>query len=274
LIASADDAAGAVLEVDVADLQGQRMVELFHPDDRELVNRIRDRIRHGRAEECGLVVRRIDRSGRTRELTARIVAVTDERGCSGMIVFVEPRVHDVGPRPHTASETSAWRDALTGLPASTLLIDRLGHAIERTRRDGHIVGVVGLSIDDPTGLRRLHGRSGAGLVAVESADRAQRSTRPSDTIGRLSGGHLVAVLDGLDGVHVLDRIASRLEAAMAEPFTIRRADVAVAFTITTVVARPGDHPRSMLARALPATGPSAPQWTLPAPRLSTTTSPE
>ncbi len=252
LVAEAGAAVAAVFETTPDALVGRRMVELFHPDDRDLVNRVRDRIRHGRADECELDVRRVDALGAVHEIAVRFESLIDERGCSGMALFVGLP----GPGPSPSTSPSPWRDGLTGLPGPVLVADRLGHALERSRRDARAVGLVVLAIDDVAHVRRVHGRSGADLVVLELADRAQRCTRPSDTISRVDPDHLIAVLDGLDGVAVLDLVAARLESAVSIPYTIRRAQVEVSLTVTTVLARAGDDPRSVLARALPSSSAS------------------
>ncbi len=245
LVAEASTAVAELFETSPDALVGRRMVELFHPDDRDLVNRVRDRIRHGRADECELAVRWVDTLGVVHEIAVRFESLIDERGSSGIVLLIG------APEPGRPTSASPWRDGLTGLPGASLMADRLGHALERSRRDARAVGVVVLAIDDVESLRRVHGRSGADLVVLEIADRAQRCTRPSDTIARVGPDHLIAVLDGLDGVAVLDAVAARLESAVSLPYTIRRAEAAVSLTVTAVLARAGDDPRTVLERAIP-----------------------
>ena len=67
----------------------------------------------------------------------------------------------------------AMHDHLTGLPNRSLLEDRMGHALERCRREGHRIGVVFFDLDHfktVNDTRRPRGRrqaaAGRGHAAV------------------------------------------------------------------------------------------------------------
>jgi diguanylate cyclase (GGDEF)-like protein/PAS domain S-box-containing protein len=114
----------------------------------------------------------------------------------------------------------ALHDALTGLPNRTLLLDRLGHALERARRESTRVAVLFLDLDNLKVINDSLGHSAGDELLRAIGPRMQRELREVDTVARF-GGDEFAVLceDIVDGTHAAS-VADRLVAAFDEPFMV------------------------------------------------------
>src|ERR1700687_1188598 len=88
-------------------------------------------------------------------------------------------------------------DLLTELPSRGQFLDRLTGAMARARRNTTLLGVMRLNVDHFKVVNRTHGHRVADLVLKEMAGRLKRSTRLSDTIGRLGGDECAVILEGL-----------------------------------------------------------------------------
>jgi diguanylate cyclase (GGDEF)-like protein/PAS domain S-box-containing protein len=131
----------------------------------------------------------------------------------------------------------ALHDTLTGLPNRALAYDRLEHALARLdeRDDAARVAVLFVDLD-----RFKHVNDGLGhdigdelLVAVSR--RLSASVRQHDTIARLGGDEFVVLCEDLvDERHAVD-LAERAAAALAEPFSLSRAEVTISASIGIAV---------------------------------------
>ena len=140
----------------------------------------------------------------------------------------------------------ALHDALTGLPTRGLFLDRLTHALARSRR--HRTGLIVL-VADLDGFKQVNGTLGhhAGDEAlVGVAERMAGVLRSNDSLARLGGDEFLILLEDVKGDHELGRAVARLREAITDtPFVIDGRPVALDLTIGVVRAdeshrNPGD----------------------------------
>ena len=114
----------------------------------------------------------------------------------------------------------AHHDALTGLPNRTLFADRVGQAIARAhRRDGKIA-VLFLDLDRFKNVNDSLGHAIGDLLLTAVAERLTKCLRDEDTAARLGGDEFIISLpDVADGGEAA-RVAGRILAELAKPFTI------------------------------------------------------
>lgn len=89
----------------------------------------------------------------------------------------------------------AFHDALTGLPNRTLLLDRLGRAIESARRGGYRVGLLFIDLDRFKGINDSLGHAIGDLLLQTVAQRLASAVRASDTIARMGGDEFVVLVN-------------------------------------------------------------------------------
>ncbi len=120
-----------------------------------------------------------------------------------------------------ALRRSARMDALTGLPNRVLYGDRLAGAVARLERNGGMVCVMYLDIDDFKTINDTFGHGGGDEVLIEVGRRLVSVLRPTDTVARLGGDEFVILCENLGGVDDAEQLADRVVAATSEPWAIQ-----------------------------------------------------
>ncbi|MGZ4400607.1 MAG: putative bifunctional diguanylate cyclase/phosphodiesterase, partial [Gaiellaceae bacterium] len=112
----------------------------------------------------------------------------------------------------------ALHDALTGLPNRALFLDRLGHALLRTRRTSTQLSVLFVDLDHfklaNDGLGHLAGDA----VLVEVARRLCGAARAEDTVARFGGDEFTILCEDA-GEAEASSVAERVRVALAAPFS-------------------------------------------------------
>lgn len=81
----------------------------------------------------------------------------------------------------------ALHDPLTGLANRTLVIDRIEHALARTKRNGGVVGVAFMDLDHFKAINDEHGHAYGDEQLRRAAVALARGLRQGDTVGRFGG---------------------------------------------------------------------------------------
>jgi diguanylate cyclase (GGDEF)-like protein len=126
-------------------------------------------------------------------------------------------------REHSAQRLAHERlhDALTGLPNRALFLDRTEHALERMGRRGWAIAVMFIDLDHFKRINDSLGHAAGDELLAQFGTRLRNAIRPSDTVSRFGGDEfLILVEDLIDHQDAL-RVASRIRATLAEPFTVR-----------------------------------------------------
>jgi diguanylate cyclase (GGDEF)-like protein len=139
------------------------------------------------------------------------------------------------------SHESALHDPLTGLANRTLLLERLNHALVRGRRSGTVAAVMFADLDHFKLVNDAHGhRIGDELLAAV-ARRLSEQLRPGDTLARLSGDEFAILCEDLGEASQADSIATRIGAALVEPFVLSSCTVETAASIGIAFVGRADH---------------------------------
>ena len=119
-----------------------------------------------------------------------------------------------------ASRHHALHDPLTGLPNRTLLLDRLTHAIRRTRDPDSNVAVLLLDLDRFKIVNDSLGHEAGDRLLIALAPRLRDALGPSDTIARLGGDEFAVVCEDVRGPRAAIEITERLQAAVRNPLVV------------------------------------------------------
>lgn len=136
---------------------------------------------------------------------------------------------------------AALHDALTGLPNRVLLIDRLSHALQRSRRSGQDSALLYIDLDRFKSVNDSYGHAVGDALLVAVAERLGVLVRPHDTLVRLAGDEFVVLCEDLDNPEQADHIAGRLQAALQRPFDLGRAHIQIGASIGIAYADRDDH---------------------------------
>jgi diguanylate cyclase (GGDEF)-like protein len=144
----------------------------------------------------------------------------------------------------------ALQDPLTGLPNRTLFIDRLGVALERTRRTGAVTGVLFLDVDSFKVINDSLGHAAGDRLLSALAGRLQSILRPMDTVARFGGDEFTFLLEDLSSATEALAIAERIRLAIGVPIGLgdERRELAVSIGVATT-SDPGIAPEALIAEA-------------------------
>lgn len=143
----------------------------------------------------------------------------------------------------------AFHDALTGLGNRRLLRDRLEQMIARARRQGSVVAVVLIDLDDFKLVNDSFGHSLGDELLKAVAARLSDALRESDTIARLGGDEFV-VLAEVGGNEHLAQLVERLFQALSQP--VDAGDMALSVRMSVGIAlfpADGEDAESLLRQA-------------------------
>lgn len=214
--------------------------ELVHPQDRTRVQEALRLIRAGGARDHGDDWRISRADGTYIEVEVACRNLRDDRTVHGLVLTLR----DVTERRELERQLThrAFHDALTGLANRVLFQNRVEHAVARAGRDGTVVGVLFLDLDDFKVVNDTLGHSSGDELLVAVAQRLTGVLRPHDTAARLGGDEFAALIEGATSPIEVEEVAERIVIALAAPSAIDRglvgggASVGVATTIEAATA--------------------------------------
>jgi diguanylate cyclase (GGDEF)-like protein/PAS domain S-box-containing protein len=117
----------------------------------------------------------------------------------------------------------AYFDPLTSLPNRRLLMDRLGQALNASKRSQEFGAVLMLDMDYFKGLNDSRGHDVGDQLLIEVARRLLGQVRQEDTVSRLGGDEYVLILQGLGDEPIearaqAARVADKIRHALGEPY--------------------------------------------------------
>jgi diguanylate cyclase (GGDEF)-like protein/PAS domain S-box-containing protein len=141
----------------------------------------------------------------------------------------------------------AFHDGLTGLANRSLFEDRVGHALDRSRRSGAGVAVLFVDIDDFKTVNDSLGHTVGDQLLRAVAQRVALALRAGDTAARLGGDEFAVLLEAA-AVSTASEVAERILAALAEPITIEGRALSVGASIGVACAGPAECDAAALLR--------------------------
>jgi len=227
-------------------LDGMRLEELLHPEDRPrlaaLLGRLRDRERN-----TELVVWRVDHgNGAWRYVETHARNLLGQPAVRGIIL----NSRDITARKTLEHELEhqALHDGLTGLPNRTLLGDRLDRALERADRRGNQVAALFVDLDDFKTINDNLGHEAGDDLLRAVAHCLRGFVGDNDTAARLGGDEFVLLLEDVADEQTATAIAERLATALQSPVMLAGREVVVTASIGVAVRKPGQGSVEQLMR--------------------------
>lgn len=115
-------------------------------------------------------------------------------------------------------EFIAMHDQLTGLPNRSLLMDRLYHAVEQTKRTDQKIAILFLDLDNFKSINDTLGHPEGDLFLQVTANRLEKNLRSCDTVGRWSGDEFVVILENLIQIDQALKVARKIADFIGQPY--------------------------------------------------------
>ena len=144
----------------------------------------------------------------------------------------------------------ALHDQLTGLPNRALFLDRLGLALERSRRSGDPLAVLFLDFDNFKQINDSRGHAAGDMVLATLGDRLGSLLRPMDTVARFGGDEFTFLFEGLTSEREVVLIADRICRAATHPIDLDGIATTVTVSVgIAMVADPSAAPETIIREA-------------------------
>ena len=176
-----------------------------------------------------LLHRMITKSGGVIWLSVSGVPVRDNQG---RLIGWRGTGADVTARKHAEAriEQLTTRDALTGLPNSTLLADRASQAILNAARNRAQLALLCIDLDRFKLVNDSLGHRAGDALLRAVAERVGNLLHGDDTLARLGGDDFV-LIQSIRSVDDAAALAQRLLGVLARPFTVEGRQLSVAASI-------------------------------------------
>ena len=141
----------------------------------------------------------------------------------------------------------AYHDPLTDLPNRVMFEDRLQQALAYTRRQGGLLAVLFLDLDNFKPVNDQYGhRMGDRLLRIV-AKRLVTCVRTTDTVARLCGDEFTIILQGLDRIRDIRQVAQKILDCLAPPIRLNGHVISVKTSIgISVYPNDATHPNQLL----------------------------
>jgi diguanylate cyclase (GGDEF)-like protein/PAS domain S-box-containing protein len=137
----------------------------------------------------------------------------------------------------------AYYDGLTNLPNRMLFMDRFEQALENARRDGGLLGILFLDLDNFKHINDTYGHSAGDLLLKEVAEKVAASLRKSDSViylgtegvaayfSRLGGDEFAVLLGRINKADDAALVARRIIEALSQPVVINGNEMSITASI-------------------------------------------
>jgi diguanylate cyclase (GGDEF)-like protein/PAS domain S-box-containing protein len=128
-------------------------------------------------------------------------------------------------------EYLAQHDPLTGLPNRLLLHDRFDHAVAVAERDGTGMAMMFLDLDNFKHINDSFGHEAGDKLLISIAERLGGCIREADTVCRQGGDEFIILLQEVNDVNVISRIAQNILDTVDKPYELDGNLVTATFSI-------------------------------------------
>ncbi|PAV26266.1 diguanylate cyclase [Tamilnaduibacter salinus] len=122
-------------------------------------------------------------------------------------------------------------DILTGLPNRMLALDRLKLALAQAQREGTLVAVLFLDLDNFKHINDTMGHEAGDNLLIEAARRISSCLRGTSTVARLGGDEFLVILPGIKDASATEQVGERILNTFSPPIQISGQEIFVSTSI-------------------------------------------
>ena len=163
-----------------------------------------------------------------------VTPLVDEEG---QVMHFVAILHDVTARKtqELLMKHQAYHDPLTDLPNRIMFEDRLEQALAQARRNGTLLAVFFLDLDNFKAINDHHGHQTGDRVLRVVAKRLVTCVRSTDTVARLCGDEFTLILQGLDHIPDIRQVAQKVLECLTPPLRVGGKDIPIQISIGIAV---------------------------------------
>jgi diguanylate cyclase (GGDEF)-like protein/PAS domain S-box-containing protein len=208
-----------------ATLAGSRLDELVPPQESRTVAQALKRMRTRDEPDQRQHWRMLRTDQATIEVEARCSDLRQEATVAGLVLTLR----DVTEQRKLERELThrAFHDSLTGLANRVLFHERVAHALTQSQREGTVVGVLLVDVDDFKVVNDTQGHPVGDELLVALSLRLSTAVRGSDTAARLGGDEFALLVEDPMTPRDLEIFADHVLSVFAEPFRLSIGPVSV-----------------------------------------------
>jgi len=228
------------------ELSGTLIVDLTHPEDRQVSEEHRDRLTRNEIDLYRIEKRYLRPDGTTVWASLSVSLVRD---ISGRPMYQIGQLEDITERKLLSDRLAhdAAHDSMTGLLNRSSFTDHVSAALAAGNdRD---VAVLFIDLDHFKVVNDSLGHALGDELVTTVAQRLRATLRPDNVIARFGGDEFVVLCADLVNNDAATAIAGRLLAAVAEPIALTTEEVFVTASIGIAIAAPGDTSETLLRHA-------------------------
>lgn len=205
------------------DQVGTNAFDWVHPDDMERALSIFADVLSTPGFHSPIEFRAPHKDGSWRYLEHTVNNLLDDPDVRAIVVTSR----DVTKRKELEEELrhQAFHDSLTNLPNRALFMDRLEHALTRTRLGGRSIAVLFADLNNFKLVNDSLGHEVGNQLLAGVAQRLRACVRPEDTVARLGGDEFAVLLEDVTDQTEATRIALRMADALRPPFILGEHEV-------------------------------------------------
>jgi two-component system NtrC family sensor kinase len=198
-------------------MAGIRIMDLAHPDYREIVRERVTRVEKFQEEQAYVDQKILRLDG-----TEVDVEVGSTPVFYGGQWAVQTILRDISERKEIQART--WRqanfDTLTGIPNRMMFFDRLQHALDHAEREKQGGALLFIDLDRFKAINDTLGHAAGDALLREVAQRLGRCLRKTDTLARMGGDEFTAIMPGVIDRAAVKNVVERMLQSLAEPFRL------------------------------------------------------
>jgi diguanylate cyclase (GGDEF)-like protein/PAS domain S-box-containing protein len=216
------------------ELLGRDSTQITYPEDVELTKESHESLVSHRANQVRYVKRYLRKDG---QIIISEVSRSTARDENGETLYFVSSERDITEERELSSQLShqALHDSLTGLANRVLLEDRLILARARATRQGGLIAVLMIDLDDFKGVNDTYGHLIGDQLLSGVASRFEAVARPSDTLCRFGGDEFLYLAEGFASASEAEVIAKRFLETLKEPFRFNDVEIYQHATVGIVV---------------------------------------
>ncbi|MEU5891700.1 EAL domain-containing protein [Streptomyces sp. NPDC047461] len=202
----------------IPNLEGTQLIELVPPQDSRAVAETLERIRRREYQTRRAHWRMVRTDRATIEVEVRWSDLREEVTVGGVVLTLRDVTEQ--RKLERALTYQAFHDSLTGLANRVLFQERINHALVQAQREGTVVGVLFVDVDDFKVVNDIHGHGVGDELLVALSLRLQTTVRASDTAARIGGDEFALLVEGSVTPAGVERFTEHVMSVFAEPFRL------------------------------------------------------